>query len=84
MSSIRFSQHAIEQSIERGTNENEMRLAIQNGLPEIVKYGRIMFRYNFQYNDMWQGKFYAIKQVSPVVAIDKSEMIVVTVYTFYF
>ena len=32
----------------------------------------------------WQGNFYPIKQVAPVVIEKKSEFVVVTVYTFYF
>ena len=43
-----------------------------------------MYRLNFEYNAKWQGVFYAIKQVAPVVAEGQNEIIVVTVYTFYF
>jgi len=32
----------------------------------------------------WQGRFYAIKQVAPVVVEAQNEWVVVTVYTFYF
>jgi len=41
-------------------------------------------RYNFQFNDTWQGRRYSIKQVAPVVADEPKEIVVVTVYTFYF
>jgi hypothetical protein len=37
-----------------------------------------------QYNAEWQGKRYASKQVAPVVVEDETEVVVVTVYTFYF
>ena len=32
----------------------------------------------------WQDKFYAIKQVAPVVKEEANEIVVITVYTFYF
>jgi len=43
-----------------------------------------MYRLNFQYAARWQDKYYAIKQVAPVVAEEQNENVVVTVYTFYF
>jgi hypothetical protein len=43
-----------------------------------------MYRYNFQYNALWQGRRYAIKQVAPVVAEAEHEIVVITVYTFFF
>jgi len=61
-----------------------VRYAIQHGTREPAKHGRWLFRHNFQYNSKWQGRDYAIKQVSPVVAEAESEIIVVTVYTFFF
>lgn len=43
-----------------------------------------MYRLNFQFQAEWQGTFYAIKQVAPVVVEAQNELVVVTVYTFYF
>ena len=53
-------------------------------LREPAKRGRFMYRLNFQYAAHWQDKFYAIKQVAPVVVEEQNEIVVVTVYTFYF
>jgi len=39
---------------------------------------------NFQYQAEWQGKFSAIKQVAAVAVEEQNEIVVVTVYTFYF
>jgi hypothetical protein len=36
------------------------------------------------FNRKWQGKHYAIKQVAPVIKEELDEIIVITVYTFYF
>jgi hypothetical protein len=76
--------HAIEQCAERGASDAEVREAIQHGVREPAKRGRVMYRHNLPYHAFWQGKFYAIKQVAPVVAEAQNEIVVVTVYTFYF
>jgi hypothetical protein len=49
-----------------------------------VKRGRLAYRKNFQYERPWGGREYAIKQVLPAVAEEADELVVVTVYTFYF
>jgi len=84
MKPIRLTTHALEQLVERGAAEAEVREAIGRGVREPAKHGRFMYRLNFQYDSEWQGKFYAIKQVAPVVAEAQNEVVVVTVYTFYF
>jgi hypothetical protein len=58
--------------------------AIRHGARERVKRGRWMCRHNFQYDAQWQGRHYAIKQVAPVIVEEQNEIIVVTVYTFFF
>ena len=54
------------------------------GAREPAKKGRSMCRLNFQYNRAWRGRHYAIKQVAPVIAERPGEIVVVTVYTFFF
>ena len=68
MKPIRLTAHAVEQRVERGASETEVREAIKRGIREPAKRGRFMHRLNFQYTARWQDKFYAIKQVAPVVA----------------
>ena len=67
MKAIRLTAHATEQCVERGASEAEVRETIQRGLREPAKHGRFIYRHNFQYRAEWQGRFYAIKQVAPVV-----------------
>jgi hypothetical protein len=43
-----------------------------------------MCRYNFAFKHKWQGKHYAIKQVAPIIKDEADEIVVITVYTFYF
>jgi hypothetical protein len=84
MKNIRFTKHSLEQCHERGTNENEIIFTIENGSKESTKKKRFIYKYNFQYNNLWQGKFYHVKQVAPVIKEEENEIVVITVYTFYF
>jgi hypothetical protein len=84
MKPIRLTRHAREQCVERGATESEVREAIEKGAKEKAKLGRFMFRYNFRYGRKWQGKEYPIKQVAPVIFENPREIVVITVYTFYF
>ncbi len=84
MKPIVFSQHAIDQITDRGTSEDEVKRALQEGEQIPAKKGRIAFRKNFPYNAEWKGKHYEIKQIMPVVAEEAGATVVVTVYVFYF
>ena len=81
---IRFTVHAREQCVERGATEEEVREAIQIGEWEQAKNGRRMARLNLQFGQSWGGHIYPIKQVAPVFVIEETEIVVITVYTFYF
>ncbi len=81
---IRFSAHALEQCAERGATTEEVEKAIREGTREPAKRGRTMYRYTLQFNGTWHGRKYAMKQVAAVVAEKPAELVVVTVYTFYF
>ena len=81
---IRLTKHAREQSVERGATESEVAEAIRTGTREPAKHGREFCRFNFPFAKKWQGKFYAIKQVAPVIKEEANEIVVITVYTFYF
>jgi hypothetical protein len=81
---IRLSVHAREQCIERGAAEEEVKYAVAHGEREAAKRGRVLCRYNFAYARTWQGTTYAIKQVAPVIVEESGEIVVITVYTFYF
>lgn len=84
MKPIVFSQHALDQFADRGTSKDEVKRAIQEGEKGPAEKGRMAFRKNFPFNAKWKGRHYEIKQVMPVVAEEYSEIVVVTVYVFYF
>lgn len=84
MKRIRLTAHALEQCTERGATEAEVAQAIEHGACEAARLGRVLCRFNFPYNRSWQGKPYTIKQVAPVIKEESDEIVVITVYTFYF
>ena len=84
LKAIRLTAHAIEQCAERGTDESEVREAIRIGKAEDAKSGRKLYRHNGVFGNRWKGKYYKFKQVAPVVVEEDNEIVVVTVYAFYF
>ena len=84
MKPIRLTKHAQEQCADRGATEDEVRQAIELGSRVPAKHGRELCRFNFSFGKTWQGKPYAIKQVAPVIKEESHEIVVITVYTFYF
>lgn len=84
MKNIVFSQHALDQLADRGASEEEVERSIREGEEVPAKKGRRAFRKNFPFNAEWKGKHYEIKQVMPVVVEEAKEIVVVTVYAFYF
>jgi len=81
---VRFSRHALQQMSERGATEDEVLEAIRSGEPVPAKHGRLGYRKNFQYERLWGGRYYAVKQVLAIIAEEPETLVVVTVYTFYF
>ena len=82
--SVHFSRHALQQMVERGATEDEVLEAIRSGEQVPAKSGRLGYRKNFQYERLWGGRYYPIKQVLAIVARESDALVVVTVYTFYF
>ena len=46
--------------------------------------GRLECRMDLAYGREWNGKMYATKQVRPIFVEESNEIVVVTVYTYYF
>ncbi len=84
MKPIRITFHAEQRAKERGASKEEVELAIRNGMQEEAKNGRKQFRINIEYGKQWLGTTYAIKQVVPVTVDEGNEIVVITVYVFYF
>jgi hypothetical protein len=81
---IRLSGHAREQVARRGTTQMEVTQAIREAEWTEASGGRWECRLNFSFKDEWNGKHYDTKQVRPIFVEDEAEIVVVTVYTYFF
>ena len=68
MKPVVFSTHALEQMADRGANQSEVEMAINEGEEIPAKQGRRAFRKNFSFNSTWKGRDCEVKQVVPIVA----------------
>ena len=68
----------------RGFTVTEVETAIQTGVWESVEQGRLECRVDFPFDAEWNGKHYATKQVRPIFVDEEHEIVVITVYVYYF
>ncbi|HOJ61930.1 MAG TPA: hypothetical protein PK878_16730 [bacterium] len=81
---IRFSGHALDQIRFRGASEEEVIGAIRSSAWESAELGRLECRKNLPFQKEWNGILYETKQVRPIFVEEASEIVVVTVYVYYF
>lgn len=79
-----FTKHALQRVRERGAREEDVLEAIRIGQRESAQRGLVLYRLNVEFKREWDGRYYGVQQVAPVVAEEKDRIVVVTVYTFYF
>jgi hypothetical protein len=68
----------------RGFTIEEVDEAIQTTPWTAAELGRLDCRKEFPYDKEWNGRVYATKQVRPVFVEEAGEVVVITVYTYYF
>jgi hypothetical protein len=81
---IRLSKHALDYAKKRGFTVAEVEETIRTSSWNAAELGRLDCRKDFAYGKEWNGRIYATKQVRPVFAEDAGEILVITVYTYYF
>jgi hypothetical protein len=69
--------------VERGATETEIVATVAGGERFFAKYGRTGFRRNFSFDDDWQGRRFATKQLE-VYVVDEDGWLVITVLVKYF
>ena len=84
MKPIRLSAHARDQLRRRGGTEQEVVEAICSSPWEALDRGRSACSMNFSYANEWNGKVYETKQVRPIFVDESDEIVVITVYTYFF
>lgn len=81
---IVFSNHALERLTERGADKFEVEETILKGESFEGKYGRKTYKKNFPFERERNGKFYKVKQIEVIVAMEVNQIVVITVIVKYF
>jgi hypothetical protein len=81
---IRFSGHARERLEARGATRQEVIETIRTAPWGPAEGGRLECQKSLPYGREWNGKVYATKQVRPIFVEELNEILVVTVYVYYF
>lgn len=81
---IRLTKHASGYLNRRGFTQAEVEDAIRTADWEPAELGRLECRKALPFGKEWNGKLYATKQVRPVFVEDDLEIVVITVYTYYY
>jgi hypothetical protein len=84
MKPIRLSAHAEGYLATRGFTAAEVEEAIRTVEWEPAALGRLQCRKTLPFGRDWNGRHYPLKQVTPVFVDEPNEIVVVTVYVYYF
>ena len=84
MKPIRLSAHAAQYQAPRGFTAAETEEAIRTMPWQPAERGRVEVRKDFSFAGTWNGRFFQTKQVRPIFVEEADEIVVVTVYTYYF
>jgi hypothetical protein len=84
MKLIRLSAHAASHLGRRGFTVAEVEEAIRTSPWERAELGRLEARKSFPFPGEWNGRRYTTKQVRPIFVDEPNEILVVTVYTYYY
>ena len=81
---VRLSRHAADYGPIRGFSAGEVEQAIRMAPWIEASSGRLACEYDFDFQGVWNGKRYATKRVKPIFVEEPEEIVVVTVYVYYF
>lgn len=84
MKPIRLTVHAQGYLSRRGFTVAEVEDAIRTGKWRPASQGRQETSKEFAYGRTWNGTEYATKRVRPVFVETPAEIVVITVYTYFF
>lgn len=84
MKPIRLSAHAKEQITFRGATEEEVIETIQTAPWQPAAMGRFECKKIFPYEKVWNKVYYKTKQIRPIFAEEEKEVVVITVYAYFF
>ncbi len=84
MKPIRLSAHALGYTRSRGFTVAEVEDVIRTAPWHSVNQGRLECRKDFPFGQLWNGRMYATKRVRPIFVDNPTEIVVVTVYTYFY
>ncbi|MBI2813008.1 MAG: DUF4258 domain-containing protein [Opitutae bacterium] len=84
MKPIRLTKHAGGYLLSRGFTVAEVEETIRTSAWGQTELGRLDCRKDFPFNTDWNGTRYVTRQVRPVFVDEPDEIVVITVYTYYF
>lgn len=84
MKLIRLTKHALGYIESRGFTRDDVEKAIRTCPWGSADLGRLECRLNLPYGQAWNGRLYDTRQVRPVFVEEATEIVVVTVYTYYY
>jgi Txe/YoeB family toxin of Txe-Axe toxin-antitoxin module len=81
---IRFTVHAAGYTDRRGFSLAEVEEAIKTEPWSVSEKSRLECKMNVPYGRDWNGKHYQTKQIRPIFVVENDEVVIITVYTYYF
>lgn len=86
MKPIRLSNHALGYLRKRGFSVEEVNTAIESAEWSNAEVGsnRMQCSMEYRYGGSWNGQKYGTKQVKPIFVEEEAEIVVITVYTYYY
>lgn len=75
--------HTLARAEERGTGVDEIRDVVANGTPIPARGGRKARAKVYEFDSVWNGRFYLQKRVEVIFVERDDSLITVTVYVFF-
>jgi hypothetical protein len=79
-----LSAHAEIRACARGTTEEEVIETIKTSKWQSSELNKLECCKDFVFNKTWNNKFYKTKQIRPIFVEEEKNIVVVTVYVYYF
>jgi hypothetical protein len=70
--------------LRRGASEYEITNSIRTAEWQPAESGRLECKKDFPFGQSWNGKLYKTKQIRPIFVEEENEIVIVTVYVYYF
>lgn len=84
MKPVRLTKHAQGYLSRRGFTLQEVEKAVRTAPWHPAELGRLECELEFTFDKEWNGRRYERKLVRPIFVEEASEIVVVTVYVFYY